>query len=49
MTRKAMWDAFYELDFSTDSPDLIRQAKRIIDQNVSIQGVGSLAELKGSR
>ena len=37
LTRTAVWAAFYELDLSTDNRDLVRQARRAMDQAASIQ------------
>ena len=44
-TRTAMWNAFYELDLSTDNRDLIRQARLAIDRASSIQHPDSQAEM----
>jgi hypothetical protein len=44
-TRTAVWDAFYELDLSTDNSDLVQLARRVIDLVGSIQGPDSQAEM----
>jgi hypothetical protein len=43
--RTATWDAFYELDLSTDNRDLVRLARRAIDRVGSIQESDSQAEM----
>ena len=45
LTRTAAWDAFYELDLSTDNRDLIRQAQHAIDLVSSIQHPDSQQEM----
>lgn len=44
-TRTAVWDAFYELDLSTDNSNLVQLAQRVITSLYSIQGPDSQAEM----
>ena len=44
-TRTGVWDAFYELELSTDNRDLTQQAQRAIDRTGSIWKLDSQAEI----
>lgn len=44
-TRTAVWNAYYELDLSTDNSDLVQLARRAMDRAGSIQDPDSQAEM----
>jgi hypothetical protein len=44
-TRTAVWNAFYELDLSTDNRAIIQLARRVIDRAATIQDPDSQAEM----
>ena len=44
-TRTVMWDAFYELELSTDNDDLSQQAQRAIERASSIWQADSQVEM----
>ena len=44
-TRTAIWDAFYQLELSTDSSELRRLARRALDRAYSIRQLDTQAEM----